>query len=89
MLVGLGCNMDGKDNDGNTVWLAAAQSQNVELLRKLLQWGCNVHAVNDSQCTALHYACRAGKTPGSKPKTSSPTRLGKIEQRSAILLNKI
>lgn len=52
--------MDCTDNDGNTVWLAVAQSQNVELLRKLLERGCNVHATNDSKCTALHYACRAG-----------------------------
>lgn len=65
MLVGLGCDMDCTDDDGNTVWLAAAQSQNVELLRRLLQRGCNLHAVNHSKCTALHYACRAGPQQAS------------------------
>ena len=60
MLVKLGCDMNRTDNDGNTVWLAAAQSQNVNLLKKLLEHGCDLHAVNDSKCTALHYACRAG-----------------------------
>jgi ankyrin repeat protein len=62
MLVGLGCDMDHADNEGNTVWLAAAQSHNVELLRKLLEYGCNLHATNKAACTALHYACKSGET---------------------------
>ena len=52
MLVGLGCDVGHADNEGNTVWLAAAQSHNVDLLRKLLDHGCNLHDSNKAGCTA-------------------------------------
>ena len=61
MLVGLGCNVHHADHEGNTPWHSAAQSLSIEVLQKLLEYGCSVDSVNNLQCTALHYASRTGK----------------------------
>ena len=63
MLVELGCDVHHADHEGNTPWHSAAQSMSPELLQKLLDYGCEVNAVNNLQCTALHYASRTGIIP--------------------------
>ena len=61
MLVDLGCDVNHADHEGNTPWHSAAQSMSPELLQKLINYGCSVNAINNLQCTALHYASRTGR----------------------------
>lgn len=71
MLVGMGCDVHHADHEGNTPWHSAAQSMSIDVLQKLLSYGCSVDSVNNLQCTALHYASRTGEICISNPLLSS------------------
>ncbi len=52
--------LNGQDENGNTILIAAIQSNSIDSARILLAKGAYVNAVNNNQKTALHYAATIG-----------------------------
>lgn len=50
-----------RGSQGQTVLAVAAGSGNAELVNYLLQHGADVHAKDDSNSSAIHWACRGGE----------------------------
>ena len=55
-----GSSLDVVNSDGATLPHFAAEGGNVELVRELVDRGCDVYAVEDHGCTALHDATGSG-----------------------------
>ncbi len=63
MLLKVGANVDVQNGGvGNTPLMLAVDSDHVEITRLLLQWNCNVNAVNNQGHAALHEAAARGST---------------------------
>jgi len=59
-LVKSGADLEGKDAEGRTPFLLAAESNFIEVMEELLKLGANLHARNNEGNTALHQAVRTG-----------------------------